>query len=212
MPVSFAPFRLCAIVVAVLAATASLTASPRQHLVPDGLTVPVSPARRGAALPAPAPPPSLPPGADAVTPQTIRLMVTALAQGRAVRSARQTVTRTLDHVHIALADGTEWLFERNPLDHRRVSGFAMLHSARVVVAYSDTDLRAMLGITGWAQVLTFGCANSDLLPTECLSRDGTSRTKVEHVSATIDRRLVTMPAERFPGYREVNVADWLEDQ
>lgn len=212
MTVWFVSLRLCAIVVGLLAATTGLSASQGQLLVPDGLTVPVSPARRGAALPPPAPPPSLPPGADAVTPQTIRLMVTALAQGRAIRSARQTVTRTLDHVHIALADGTEWLFERNPIDHRRVSGFAMLHSARVIVAYSDTDLRAMLGITGWGQVLTFGCASSELLPTECVARDGASRTRVEGVSPTIDQRLVALPAERFPGYREVNVADWLEDQ
>lgn len=212
MTVLFVQWRVGTIVLVLFATTAGMAAAPGPQLLPDGLTVPVSPERRGAALPSPAPPPALPPGADAVPPQTIRLMVTALAKGRAARSARQTVTRTSEQVHLALADGTEWLFVRNPIDHRRVSGFNMLHASRVVVSYSDTELRTMLGITGWAHILTFGCDGVELLPTACTSRDGASRTRVEHVSATIDRRLVAMPAERFPDYREVDLADWLEDQ
>lgn len=173
--------------------------------------VPVAPVRRGVALPPPGPPPDLPPGADALSPQTIRLSVTATASDGRVRTAVQTVTRTVDRVHVALAGGGEWLFERNPIDHRRVSGFAILHATRVVVAYSDTELRTMLGITGWAQVVTFGCAAPTLLPASCTSRDGATRMTVEHASPQFDRRLVALPAERFPGYREVDLADWLED-
>jgi hypothetical protein len=208
------------------------------------LAVPVLPVRRPAPS-APPVPPELPPGADRVTPLTVHLTITTRARGRA-RAIAQTVTRTADRVHVAAASGAEWLFERNPVDPRRASGFFIEHTARTIVAYSDSDLRAMLGIPGWAHILTMGVDartlatlsasaetravgglrfvrmsggpahaptlwwNADqLLPAEFVTREGGS-LRVERLTAVADLGLVRPPDLRFPTYRMIELADWLE--
>lgn len=229
------------------AATAQSSAAvPEMPAGPGAVVAPSLPARRGAALPPPAPPPALPSGAATVQPLTVRLSVSAkAADGRAAR-VRQTVSRTADRIHIAIGDGTEWLFEQNPVDRRRVSGYAVLHASKTIVAYSDTELRNMLGITGWTQVLTLGCEppavdgsgtvrtigdlpftrrssndsagrgswwnTAQVLPAECVSGDGRSHLVVDGVTSGIDVAVLTPPAQRFPAYREVPLADWLEAQ
>lgn len=210
---------------------------------PGAITAPALPVRRGAALPPPALPPDLPSGAPAVQPFTVRLNVSSKAAGGPAVRMRQTVSRTADRIHIAIGNGTEWLFEQNPVDRRRVSGYAVLHGSKTIVAYSDSELRNMLGITGWTQVLTLGCElpaaaadgvaravgdlaftrqadgaagrgnwwnRAQLLPAECVSGDGRSHLVVDGVTAGIDAALLTLPAQRFPAYREMPLADWLE--
>jgi hypothetical protein len=193
----------------------STPATPTAIIAPDGVAVPVAPIRRGAVLPLPPPPPALPPGADAVEPQTVRLTVRASAAGGRARTARQTVSRTAARIHIALADGGEWLFERNAVDPRRTSAYAVVHASRVIVAYSDTDVRNLLGISGWAQVLTFGCrvlpATAAARPGSCAALDGRSHVTIDRVTPGVDPHLIAHPSQRFPQYREVDVADWLED-
>jgi hypothetical protein len=69
---------------------------------------------------------------------------------------------------MTFADGREWLFERNPLDPRRVSGQLIVHARRTIVLHEASDLRNMLGVNGWADVLMLGVdsgAVSGLKPT-----------------------------------------------
>ena len=70
----------------------------------------------------------MPEGAETLPP--IRFTVTTTwsgPQGR--RTTSQRVTRTVDRMHL-LMEGTdkEWLFERNPVDRRRVSGYLIDHA------------------------------------------------------------------------------------
>ena len=226
----------------------------------NDLAVPVMPVRKGGA-PTPRALPALPPGADRVTPLTLHVRVTTRASGR-VSERRQTVTRTADRVHIVNGDETggaaggaaghvEWLFERNPVDPRRASATYVSHAARTIVVYSDSDVQTMLGIPGWAHVLTMGVDpailrgstpstetrtidglpfarltggtappssslwwNADqLLPGEFSSGDTHTGTRlsIERVRTTADLQLVRPADLRFPGYRVVNLADWLEE-
>ena len=192
----------------------------------NDLAVPLMPVRTGAA-PAARVLPSLPPGADRVTPLTLHVRISTRASGRA-SERRQTVTRTADRVHIVHGDaaptaagggtgGVEWLFERNPVDPRRASATYVSHAAKTIVTYSDSDLLTMLGIPGWAHVLTMGMDPGILgrvtpssAPRVIDAPDGT-RLVIERASATVDLQLVQPADLRFPSYRVVNLADWLEE-
>ncbi len=189
------------------------------------LAVPVLPVRKGTP-PRVRTPVELPPGADRVAPLTLHLRITTRAAGR-VSERSQTVTRTAKRVHVAsVADGSpahsadggvEWLFERNPVDPRRASATYVAHATRTIVTYSDSDLQTMLGISGWAHILTMGVDPAILAgvtpfsaPRSIDMPDGT-RLVIERASATTDLQLV-QPAElRFPAYRVVTLADWLEE-
>ena len=185
------------------------------------LAVPVMPVRK-ATPPAPRALPPLPPGAERVTPLTLHVRVTTRASGR-VSERRQTMTRTFDRVHVVNSDvasaasGVEWLFERNPVDPRRASATYVAHAAKTIVVYSDSDLQTMLGIPGWAHVLAMGLDPEVLAgvtpssATRTIDTPDGTRLVIERASATVDLQLV-QPAElRFPGYRVVNLADWLEE-
>jgi hypothetical protein len=63
---------------------------------------------------------------------------------------------------VAHRNGREWLFERNPIDPRRVSATCVEHASQAIVLYDETDLRVVLGIRGWADVLSLGF-DSDVL-------------------------------------------------
>jgi len=208
------------------------------------LAVPLATARRTGGA-APAPPPPLPPGADRLSPLTLRTVVRKSAAGRA-HEVRQTITRSAERLHVAAPGGAEWLFERNVRDPRRVAGHYVEHAARTIVYYSDSDLRNLLGVDGWTRLLTLGfdprsldgmrptgdvrtmgglrfvrhAGGGDtvwwsaeaLLPAE-LSSDASGRSArlvVESVSTTIDPALLRAPGLRFPAYRQIDVAEWLE--
>jgi hypothetical protein len=120
-----------------------------------GVHAPVLPIRRAPdALPAALP--ALPASAERVVPLTFELTVQLKPGAGRGQSVQQTVSRTADRVHVAVRNGREWLFERNPRDPRRVSGFLVDHTSRSIVAYQESDLRMMHGIRGWADVLALG--------------------------------------------------------
>jgi hypothetical protein len=166
-----------------------------------------------------------------------------------VRVLQESITRTADRIHIGRADGPEWLFERNPIDPRRASGYLIDHGSRSVVFHSDSDLRTRFGISGWAHLLTLGFDarllegwtrvnnvrnlggmrftkfvgagkvraavwwNADnVLPAEYVIRDssGTTKLSLANVRAADNRGVLQSSLQRFPEYREVDLADWLE--
>lgn len=231
--------------------TAGFEAADRQTARPalspgerSALAPPVPPIRRAPSA-APAAPPDLPPGAAAVRPSTLTLVLERRQEGGAPVAVRQSVTRTVDRVHIAGgANGPEWLFERNPVDPRRVSGHYVDHQTRTIVFHTDSDLALRMGIPGWAHVLTLGCElpppsgrpaaqgaraidgvsfvrspgasawwNVErLLPAECTSTDasGATRLRLQSLRDGVEPRLLRLPTERFPAYRALDLADWLE--
>jgi len=103
----------------------------------------------------PALPPELRPGADRITPLTIEVVVQRQRTSGAPQTLRQTIVRTADRIHIMTKE-REWLFERNPRDPRRALASAVEHRSQTIVRYEETDLRMMLGIRGWADVLSLG--------------------------------------------------------
>jgi hypothetical protein len=113
-----------------------------------------SPPRRQTVSP-PQPPPALPAEAQVLSPVVLEVVIEG-GSGEAPAERRQTVTRTADRVHVAAPGGREWLYLRNPVDPRRVSGLLIDHPTRTIVAYEESDLRNALGIRGWLDVLTLG--------------------------------------------------------
>jgi hypothetical protein len=105
---------------------------------------------------APVFPPALPAGANSVTPATLDIVIRRDTPPRGAHALRQTASRTLERIHIAGNDRREWLFERNPVDPRRVSATLVEHASQTIIVYEESDLRRMLGIRGWADVLSFG--------------------------------------------------------
>ena len=49
-----------------------------------------------------------------------------------------------------LGTDKEWLFERNPVDRRRVSGYLIEHGARQILMHQESDLRHEQQLRGWA--------------------------------------------------------------
>jgi hypothetical protein len=152
--------------------------------------------KRRAADAALAPPPPLPADAETISPATLDIIVRPRADAERRSQVRETISRTVDRIHLKGHDGREWLFERNPLDPRRVSATVIQHAAKTLVLYEETDLRIMLGIRGWADVLALG-----------FDRQSVS---IERTRPSVDLALLRPPVERFPGYRVVDLAEWLE--
>lgn len=99
-------------------------------------------------------PPPLPAGANALAPMTFELVsASETPDGRRGR-ATQTVLRTADRM-LLIADGggSEWLFQRNSVDGRRVSGYLVEHAERRILVHHDSDLRNRMQLRGWADVL-----------------------------------------------------------
>lgn len=208
----------------------------------------VRPARRPADAP-PAAPPDLPPGADDIGPLTFEVVVEHRPAKGSASVQRQTVSRTKHRIHI-IASGKEWLFERNPVDRRRVSAFLIHHSSRTLVLHEESDLRNTLAINGWADVLLMGFDattlnrltpksesrttagirfrkhaaaeqavisevwwNQDyLLPESFVVQDpaGVTSVSLRGLKVKADSAVLQSPSSRFPDYRVVDLAEWLE--
>jgi len=147
---------LTVFVAALLTSVASMTpnALAQNTSSRDGWVLTV-PTRRAPDAP-PAGPPALPAAAESITPATIDIVLSRDGKPRQSPSFRQTVSRTVDRIHLVGHDGREWLFERNPVDRRRVSATFVEHSSKAIVLYEETDLRMALGIRGWVDVLALG--------------------------------------------------------
>jgi hypothetical protein len=140
-----------ALAAVIAGAALTLRRNPDAHLAeyrPPGL-----PSRTSVAPPAIAEPPSLPEGAAAQTPMSFTV-TTTWADPHRRRQTTQHVTRTVDRAHLRLA-GTakEWLFEQNPVDRRRVSGYLVDHQSKQILTYQESDLRNEQQLRGWADVL-----------------------------------------------------------
>lgn len=155
---ALAPLRL-ATIVTVAACQAPLlvpSLAGQEPSIPSpvpGSLVFVHPARRPSASTAPLPP--LPTAAHEVTPLTLQVMVQRSTAGGRTATVRQTVSRTRERVHID-AGQREWLFVRNPVDPRRVSGVLVDHATRTLIEHEESDLRHMVGVAGWIDVLSLG--------------------------------------------------------
>ncbi|MGE0592244.1 MAG: hypothetical protein AB7G23_11665 [Vicinamibacterales bacterium] len=141
----------------VLMGTEQPTAGDALELDPAGF---VEPARNSPAPPVIPDPPALPPHAETLPPLTFRIVtaatddVPATPAGAPVRSS-QRVARTRDRVWLASDDiEKEWLFRRNPVDPRRVSGYLTDHATKTILVYDETDLRITQGLRGWLDVVT----------------------------------------------------------
>jgi hypothetical protein len=93
---------------------------------------------------------------ERITPLTLEAVHRREAGPGPSRVLRETITRTANRLHVTMDSGHEWLFERNPVDPRRASGFLVRHASRAIVVYEESDLRTELGIRGWADVLALG--------------------------------------------------------
>lgn len=215
----------------------------------DEAARPVLPKRR-ALDPPPFSPPSVPAEADAISPLTLDVMVLQQTPSGQVHTLRQTITRTSTRMHVAPSQGREWLYERNPIDARRLSAFLIDHTSKTIVSHSDSDLRNVLAISGWAQALTLGF-DAALLANATPSRDirvidgitfarfrvpsggksldvwwspeqlltaeftrtddkGLTRFSIQGIRRAVDQNVLRPPESRFPDYRSVDLADWLE--
>jgi hypothetical protein len=128
-------------------ATAQALTGSRPSLEPIPMRRAVKAAGDVASMSAPA----LPKGADRIPPITFEMVVSA----GGARSAKQMVTRTVDRLHLATRE-REWLFERNIQDQRRVYGFLIDHTSRTIVTYDESELRLLMGVRGWSDVLLLG--------------------------------------------------------
>lgn len=147
------------------------------------------------------PPPALPPEALDVTPSVLE--VHAATDGPT--AARQIVTRTVDRVLIESPGNREWLFVRSPTDVRRASAMWTDHATKTIVVYDDSDLRRTMGIRGWFDVIA---PTLDAGGRRAPSGTDTVTVRQRHVDVDLGR--VASPITRFPNYRQLDYADWLE--
>lgn len=127
----------------------------------DDFQVSITPPARRAPDAPPAPPPTLPSAADQVVPSTLDVVTSSLDADGAERTSRQRIVRTRDRIHMQIA-GREWLFERNPVDPRRVFGHMVDSKTKTIVAHEESDLRNRMGISGWASLLMVGFGEEQL--------------------------------------------------
>jgi hypothetical protein len=235
-------------------AAASFGMSVRAHAAQAGAgkpaeTVFVLPARRAADA-RPMAPPDLPAAAASVPPLTLDIAIQRTSPDGSRSTIRQTCSRTADRIHMR-SGAREWFFARNVVDVRRVSALLVDHARRTIVHYEESDVRNLLGLTGWADLLAMGAdvaglsrltptgrvrvtsgvsfrqysaPNDDrglpeiwwnealVLPGAMVLRDatGVTRFSVERVRQGVDATLLDAPAARFPGYKAIDVAEWLE--
>jgi hypothetical protein len=70
-------------------------------------------------------------------------------------SRRQTILRSTDRVLVSTEGArTDWLFERNPVDHRRAIGYLVDHKRRRVLVHEESVLHATQQIRGWLDVIS----------------------------------------------------------
>jgi hypothetical protein len=145
--------------------------------------------KRRAVEPSPPLLPALPNDADALEASTIEIQLHG-QPGKVLRSARRILVTTKNR---------EWLFQRNSVDARRVSATITEHPEKAVVEYAESDVRNLLGINGWADVLKLTSTDADKAGITIVS-----------VRAGVDEGLLRPSHVRFPGYKLFDVADWLE--
>jgi hypothetical protein len=146
--------------------------------------------------PAQPPPPDLPPRASELSSASFEWVVAWEGPDGASGRSAQTVLRAADRILVIAEDGaSEWLFERNPVDVRRVSGYRVDHERRQVLIHYDSDLRARLRLRGWADVLSLGFDPSVL--------QGLRATGERRAYAGVEFEQFVAPQPAVPGIVEV---------
>lgn len=130
--------------------------------------------------------PELPQGADALPELTVEFT--------SQNGIKRIVSRSKNRVHIAMPQAKqEWLFVRNPIDGRRVSGILIDHPHQVLLDYPETDLRIEGIARGWADVINFDPSQGKTL------------------QQGVDPKLIENPEMRYPNYGTFDIADWREE-
>lgn len=233
----------CVYVFAVLLAAADLAGAGPGVQFSSG--TPVNPQRR-----ARVPPPqlaALPREMRTVPDYTVRITMHGHPDRLESAARHRLVSRSTDRVHVGETADAEWLFRRNTLDIARASGVLIDHRTKTLVVYGESDLRNLLGINGWAAIVSLGFDHRLLdqaastgqiktvddvpfvlyksaqasfwwsaeagLATEFTPQGGTAVELAVVDSATrgVDESLLRDPEVRFPTYRVVDVAEWLEN-
>ncbi len=105
---------------------------------------------------APPPLPDVPAAMDQIRP----LRATARIErriGDRVMHSELVFTRSTNRAHVDFKSREqEWLFMRNPVDDRRVSGMLIDHHGHVVLEYPQGDLVDAGVANGWAEVVSLG--------------------------------------------------------
>jgi hypothetical protein len=127
-----------------------------------------------------APPPELPFQADRILPLTLEVSFEHRKAGGGRQIVRKTIHRTAERILIATAGGHEWLFERNPVDRRRVSGYLIDHGSQTIIFLTESELRTQLGFRGWLDVLVLGL-DLDLLRTLTRTEESSLREGIRFV-------------------------------
>jgi hypothetical protein len=194
--------------------------------------------------------PSLPENADRIRPMTLDVRIETASRSGPRVLERRTISRTSTRIHVR-GEGSEWLFQRNPVDPRRLNGQLVHHAKRLIVQHEESDLRNIVGLNGWADVLMLGIDETALRRLTATARsrtsagirfqelraatpgtglvevwwsddqampsaftlrrdEGATSLKVTRVRAEVDESLLLDPALRFPAYRVIDVAEWLE--
>jgi hypothetical protein len=243
------PFALIVVAAVVIGAEIIGSLQAQTIRAQDAEVVFVRPTRR-APVAVPASPPELPSRAHDVEPFTFEVVTRRTPRTGSAVTERQRVSRTKDRIHVATG-ATEWLFERNPTDPRRVTALLVHHASRSIVTHEESDLRNTVGIDGWAPVLLIGVDMAvlgtltptsesrtsaglqfrkhaavaqgqgvsevwwnaeQLLPLTTVIRDaaGVTNVTVQGLRSGVDATLLRSPSSRFPKYRLVDLAEWLE--
>lgn len=172
------------------------------ELAASAIAKPAPPRRRvrrfEAALPR-----EVPAAIDRIPSETLRIRIET-AHGSSVR----VVSRTRDRIHVrAVGSSGEWLFIRNPIDGRRVSGRYVDHRQRLVILHDEASLRDQGVARDWLEVALLG-----LPPRTAMHDDAQARIPtIEDVTSGVDADLLEDPLERFPGYRAVDFVDYGEE-
>jgi hypothetical protein len=110
------------------------------------------------------------------------------------------VLRTVNRILVSTRE-REWLFERNSIDPRRVAATVVEHADKTVVIYGESDVRNLLGLNGWAEVLALTSETS-----------ASPALTVERIRQGVDDQLLRPCQTRFPTYKVIEIADWLESK
>lgn len=137
--------------------------------------------------------PEVPAGMDGLRPLFATIAVTQDPDGES-RERLRLLTRSDDRVHVKfVGQGQEWLFIRNPVDGRRLTGKLVDHAKRVVLTYQETDMLVNGVARGWVDAMTGGIpidALDGLVPTnETIERHG--MTFRRYVPATAEEADLT---------------------
>jgi hypothetical protein len=107
---------------------------------------------------------------EALEPVLVKITVRIESENAYVESVR-SVIRTRERVYVDYqGHGQEWLFLRNPLDARRVTGYLVDHQERAVLHFYQSDLANASIVRGWRDVITMGVSIDGLRATGEIQR------------------------------------------